>query len=375
MALVLDWSDFRQPSIEDYEVTDGTDSVIVDIDSDNPIGNDDWSYTNAAGGHIIAPSSFTTDPRTSVFEFDKPIENLNFEIFDVDAVGNIFQDTVQVLAFDADGNAVPVSFSDLESYHTFVDDNTIRATGAASGAYNTIGARDSITVDIEEPIVRLEVSFLRAPGTVRTGQVGIGNLTFDVVCFTPGTMILTDKGSIPVELLRIGMSVMTRDNGMQKIRWIGRKHVPSDALDLRPNLRPVLIKRGAFGPDVPSRDMRVSQQHRMLMTGYLAELSFGERELLAPAKALTENESVSVDDAQQGVEYLHLMFDAHEVICADGAWTESFHPGSFGVSALDCEACEELFELFPELRSDISSYGKSARRLLSVKEARTLAVA
>ena len=75
---------------------------------------------------------------------------------------------------------------------------------------------------------------------------------------------------------------------------------------------------------------------------------------------------------QESVTYIHIMFEQHEIIFAQGIATESFHPGSFGVDSLAPRAREELFALFPELRSDLSSYGQSARTSLRANEARAL---
>jgi len=72
------------------------------------------------------------------------------------------------------------------------------------------------------------------------------------------------------------------------------------------------------------------------------------------------------------VTYIHIMFEQHEIIFAQGIATESFHPGSFGVDSLAPRAREELFSLFPEMRSDLSQYGQSARTSLRAKEARAL---
>lgn len=44
-----------------------------------------------------------------------------------------------------------------------------------------------------------------------------------VACFTPGTGIATPKGEVAFERLKKGDRVLTRDNGIQTIRWIGRK--------------------------------------------------------------------------------------------------------------------------------------------------------
>ncbi len=304
--------------------------------------------------------------------FDSAVENLSFEIFDVDAVGTQFQDTVQVLAFDEDGNPIPITFSDLESYHVLDDANTVRATGASNGGYNTTGAPDSVTVTIDQPIVRLEVSFLRAPGTSRTGQVGISDITFDVVCFAQGMQILTNRGQVAVENLNVGDLVVTRDNGCQKVRWIGRKELSRSDLEVHPHIAPIRISAGALGPNNPEVDLVVSPQHRVLVMDIQAELLFGSSELLAPAKGLLARDGVAEVEDAESVCYYHILFDQHEVVNAQGAWTESFHPGSFGLGALDEKPRAELLTIFPELNVSAGSYGPAARRLLTVKESEML---
>ena len=42
-------------------------------------------------------------------------------------------------------------------------------------------------------------------------------------CFTPGTLIATDRGQQPVETLRRGDLLVTRDNGLKRIMWVGRR--------------------------------------------------------------------------------------------------------------------------------------------------------
>jgi hypothetical protein len=57
-------------------------------------------------------------------------------------------------------------------------------------------------------------------------------------------------------------------------------------------------------------------------------------------------EDVFVDSSLSEVTYFHLVFDRHEVIFAEGAATESFHPGEEGVLNLSSEARTELFTLW-----------------------------
>lgn len=186
----------------------------------------------------------------------------------------------------------------------------------------------------------------------------------NIICFVPGTEIATPYGGRMIEDLKIGDSVVTQDNGIQRIRWIGTTTVAADE-----KFAPVRFDQSTFFG--ASGDLVVSPQHRMLFKGYEAELLFGESEVLVPAIHLLDEMNVTREQVET-VTYIHIMFEQHEIIFAQGVPTESFHPGSFGVASLAPQAREELFELFPEMRSDIASYGQSARTCLRAREARLL---
>ena len=205
----------------------------------------------------------------------------------------------------------------------------------------------------------LSGNFTMADGTVVTfSQIE------NIICFTPGTRILTPQGMRAVESLCAGDMVVTRDNGPQPIRWLGQRTVPG--LD---RFAPVTFDTQAL--DGLDRPMTVSPQHRFLFTGYRAELLFGTSEVLVAAKHLVNDLNIRQIEQPQ-VTYLHMMFDRHEVIYADGAATESFHAGDVGISAISDQSREEMFAIFPELRSNVGSYGDTARTCLKAHEARLL---
>ncbi|MEM1161702.1 MAG: Hint domain-containing protein [Pseudomonadota bacterium] len=184
-----------------------------------------------------------------------------------------------------------------------------------------------------------------------------------IVCFTAGTMIDTPNGEVAIEDLSEGDLVLTRDHGAQPIRWIGSKTMPA-----RGKLAPVTIKAGALDND---RDLKVSQLHRMLVTDWRAELMFGEPEVLATAKHLVNGDTIFVAEGGD-VEYFHILFDNHEIVTANGAPSESFHPGEQGMGWLEEEMREEIFAIFPELRVELDGYGPAARTSLKAFEARAL---
>jgi Ca2+-binding RTX toxin-like protein len=185
-----------------------------------------------------------------------------------------------------------------------------------------------------------------------------------IVCFTRGTMIETDTGEIAIEELVGGDMVMTKDNGMQELRWIGSRKVPATG-----KLAPIMIKAGAMAND---RDLLVSPQHRMVVEGWKPELLFGEREVLAAAKHLVNNDTIYIQSGGM-VEYFHMLFDTHQIVFANGASSESFHPGEMGMSALAVDARDEIYTLFPELRDNVEAYGPAARISLKGHEAKVLA--
>jgi hypothetical protein len=74
-----------------------------------------------------------------------------------------------------------------------------------------------------------------------------------------------------------------------------------------------------------------------------------------------------------GTTYIHFMFDQHEVVLSNGAWTESFQPGEQVLDGMGSAQRDEIYDLFPELRDvkGLEAY-QSARRSLKRHEAQLL---
>ena len=212
---------------------------------------------------------------------------------------------------------------------------------------------------------------LTPDGNARTMQ--FKNINAIVPCFTPGTSIATPEGERKVETLKVGDRVITRDNGLQEIRWIGTRKVDWATLGANPHLRPVLIEKGALGNGLPERDMLVSPQHRVLVANERTQLYFDEHEVLVAAKHLINHHSIREVEAP-GVTYVHFMCARHEVVLSDGAWTETFQPGDQTLKSMGNAQRLELFELFPELAAAPGREGyASARKSLKRHEAKLLA--
>jgi Hint domain len=189
-------------------------------------------------------------------------------------------------------------------------------------------------------------------------------------CFTLGTLIATPRGEVQAERLRVGDKVVTRDNGIQEIRWVGMNRLDHIALQSNPHLNPILIREGAFGDGLPERDLMVSPNHRMLVSNSLTALHFDEREVLVAAKHLVSgNGTKSITSF--GTTYIHFLFDRHEVLLSNGCWSESFQPEDRSLKGLGNSQRSEIYELFPDLRTPVGSGGfAAARRVLQPHEAR-----
>ncbi len=190
-------------------------------------------------------------------------------------------------------------------------------------------------------------------------------LTFDntnVACFARRTHIMTRNGEVPIEELKVGDMVLTADHGYKPIRWIGSQAVLASG-----KLAPIQISRGALGNH---RDLYVSQQHRMLLSGWWSELMFGEAEVLAASKSLVNDDTIWKVEGGE-VEYFHMLFDTHEIIFAEGIPSESYHPGEQGWDGLCDAARAEILGLFPQLAGGrFSAYGPTARPVLKACETR-----
>ncbi|MRU14011.1 type I secretion protein [Roseovarius sp. A21] len=238
---------------------------------------------------------------------------------------------------------------------------------AGQGDFRIVGE----TLDADGDSTSGTVEFLDPDGTV-SGSLGFTEIEDIIPCFTPGTVIATPKGERRVEDLEVGDRVITRDNGLQEIRWIGRRDLTGQELCQAPNLKPVLIRAGSLGRGLPEHDMMVSPQHRLLINNDRSALYFDEREVLAAAKHLTGMKGVDTVEAS-GVSYIHFMFDQHEVVLSNGAWTESFQPGEQVMDGMGAAQRNEIYDLFPELREaeGLKDY-QAARRSLKKHEAKLL---
>ena len=156
---------------------------------------------------------------------------------------------------------------------------------------------------------------------------------------------------MPAEEITQGMLVWTKDDGYQPARWIGTCQMSKADLEAHANVRPIRIKAGALGQNLPERDLTVSPQHRILVNSKLVRRLHGEDEVLVAAKHLLQVEGIDVVQDTDSVTYVHFLFNRHQIVESDGAETESLFTGPEALKTVDSAARVEILHLFPELVS------------------------
>ncbi len=308
----------------------------------------DFDIGTKSEGH--GQGELTVNSGSSVFESDDIIV-INMQGLDGD--GQITPDsrTYSVVVYDnvADYHTETPKYSYISQ--NAVGQNIQSGVSGLGDSYarlhvNAFNAFPPDAPDLNQMFIfAIDIHSALASGPVRFKTIepgGDGNFNGDStpICFCAGTPILTETGSQLVEELRIGDKVLTRDHGYQSIRWIGHTTRPAFG-----KMAPVEFAVGTISNDAP---LRVSQQHRILLTDWRAELMFGADAVLVPAKALINDQSVRLREGGH-VDYFHIMFDRHTLVMAAGCWSESFYPGDTGITSLDHDTRQELLTLFPTL--------------------------
>ncbi|MEO0485484.1 MAG: Hint domain-containing protein [Pseudomonadota bacterium] len=237
-------------------------------------------------------------------------------------------------------------------------DTVVLATG------QSVTLNDDFTFEVAATATPSDIVFSYAVEDA-AGATDTAFFTLSTIpCFVSGTLITTPTGERRIEELRPGDLVMTQDNGPQAVRWIGKRTMPA-----RGEFAPIRIDAGALGDH---RQLMVSPQHRVLIRDTFSELLFGEAEVLVAAKHLVND--LTIRPMEGGfVTYIHLLFDAHEVVYSEGLATESFLPGPQTNECFEEEVLLEICEIFPELNPVTGEgYSPAARRTLKSYEAEVL---
>ena len=200
-------------------------------------------------------------------------------------------------------------------------DNTVFASDASgSTQFGASGSMDGLDVD--------GIEFTASGSTYNvyygSGTFAINNVTTNsnnditlvsstAPCYCPGTLILTNRGEMPVDTLVIGDTVVTASGQHRSIKWVGSRSYAGRFLAANPNVQPIRFRAGSLGEDLPRRDLLVSPEHAMFLDG-----------LLIPARCLMNGTTIVQERGLARVDYFHVELDSHDVLLAEGAASESY---------------------------------------------------
>jgi hypothetical protein len=131
-------------------------------------------------------------------------------------------------------------------------------------------------------------------------------------CYARGARIATGRGDVAIEDLQIGDLAVTASGVQRPIVWLGHRRLDIAKHPAPRSVWPVKVTAGAFGENLPRRDLWLSPGHNVAAEG-----------LLMPISALINGISVA-QIKQDHVEYWHVELDAHDVILAEGLSAESY---------------------------------------------------
>lgn len=262
----------------------------------------------------------------------------------------------------ADGDSNNNDYIDLSAFYDDIWE--LQGDQADDGILNQSNA-----TDINGKVVDYSDNTSMSGGSLTFTGASADNSSFTnentgVMCVAPDTLISTPQGPRKIQDLRVGNVVSTRDNGAQTIRWMRNDH---QAIDGEGNY-PIQIKAGALGHNLPTQDLVVSPQHRILVgeAGNLeADFDTGA---LAHAKSLTNLPGIRQMRGKSDTMWWHFSCDRHEIVCANGTATESLLLGKMVNNALSPAERAALKTLYTSRTHPLN--GPPARPLLKAGHVR-----
>lgn len=208
------------------------------------------------------------------------------------------------------------------------------------------------------------------------GQVAMPE--FAVSGLAQGSVVDTARGPVLARDIRVGDRVMTRDNGLQPVRWVGTSTVMYEDDAGAPvsedagHPSPVRIRAGALGSNPEAGNVVLAPGQRVLARNTMNEIYFATDEVMVAAGDLAHLEGV--DFVQRSVgRWTHLLLDNHELIQVNGMWMESFSPDMWSIRVAYPEEWHEITEAMPRLRYDNTAANYIEPRItIDGREARLL---
>lgn len=149
--------------------------------------------------------------------------------------------------------------------------------------------------------------------------------THSYICFHARVPLHTPKGLVAAGQVSPGDVLCTWGGGREEVIWTGRRRVPAMG-----DNAPVRFEVGAIGNMVP---IKLSPQHRVLVTAPRARALYDSDDVLAPAAGLVNGRTIR-RKPQAEITYVHILTRRHAILIAAGAPCESLFLGPMAEAVL-----------------------------------------
>ena len=300
----------------------------------------------------------------------------------VEALGTA-SDTFTVFIEQASPNATEFANGQFVTVFNAAGDVVVPRTGINPDAEQGRASGDEHLLLTQQPFLIDLGGVPVGPETVtydNTDDIGApgvgdndGNLDFaDFPCFATGTHIATPRGDVRVEDLKAGDTVLTLDGPTCPVRWVGQRVLRFS--NNRIKQKPVMLRAGCLGPDMPERNLVLSPQHRVLLAGEEVAKICRTGMALGPARGLETLQGVRVMAGRREVTYVSVLLERHSIMLAEGCPVESLYPGPQALRSIGKELAKQVFACVPGLKQQgVQAYGPPAQSLLTMRETRELA--
>jgi hypothetical protein len=330
----------------DFNIPAGTTVPVSSLTGSNTVEGNSTAAYGAGGGTLnvmnALPGSVSVTVTGGILDIDSLANNDTFTLDNstLDMTGSASWNTNTIINFADTGTGVsgvivPPSEASLPNLggadFTGMNNGDYISTGSSAPITNV--SWSSGTLNFTQNSINYAVAVANPASTNFTvGTINGQQVVVDgaVVCFAEGTLILTPRGEVAIEELKVGDLVVTSSGAHRPIKWVGHKTFDLRNLPRTHPARPVRIAADAFGPARPSRDLFLSAPHsvRVDLCG----------DMLINIGTLINGATIARFEADE-ITYWHVELDSHDILFASNLGAESYlamgNRGAFEGESLD----------------------------------------
>ncbi|MCP5087509.1 MAG: hypothetical protein GY952_11980 [Rhodobacteraceae bacterium] len=174
----------------------------------------------------------------------------------------------------------------------------------------------------------------------------------DGLGFAENTLIMTSRGEVPVQSVSARDKILTRDHGLQLVRWVGKttRHI-------QPGNEPIVFAKATINN---SQDLTLCPNQRVVLRGVDALMVAGDPEALVHAHRFVDGHRVRLSELET-ISYYRILTNQHDLIYANAAAVESYLPTPKNFAMLTQRDQQVLGQIFPSLLKPDFNFGPAVR--------------